>query len=144
MTTNRIYKELKKRIEAANFEAITVTMNCNGDRITITPCWYGIGAPAKMEDVEYFLVDACMVNLYGDDSLEKVAKTIANYENLLKQADQGIESLKAHIRDYGENSDWDFVSDYHKDLFGHRPHVATSQIIAWAFSDSKDSARYYA
>ena len=135
-----IQEELKRRIENAGFEAITIEMKVNGDLITITPCGYG---KLNWNNIEYFMMDSTKVNMYGWDKLEKVAETIANYEELLKENDEEIESLKEHIRKYGEDSDWDFVSDYHKDLFGHRPHVPTSQIIAWAHSDSKASSRNF-
>lgn len=141
--SEKVYAELKKRIEAAGFEAITLKMKCNGDEVTVTPCYYGKGTP-KWEDIEYFLVDAGMVNLYGDEKLEKVADTIARYEDLLHQADEQIDQLKAYIRKHGEyGSDWSWVSDWHKDLFGHRPHVPTKQIIAWANSKYKGSARMF-
>ena len=141
--TNRIYEELKKRIEASGFEPITIEMKCNGDKITITPCWSGMGAPRSWSEIEYFLVDSTVLNLYGSESLERIVPQIANYEELLKENDDEIEKLKAYIRKYGKNSDWDWVSDWHKDLFGHRPHVSTKQQIEWASSNSKMSARYF-
>lgn len=139
---NAIQNELAKRIEAAGFEAITITMKVNGDKITITPCGYV--DIKRWEDIDYFLVDSQILTLCGDDRLEKVAATIADYDKLLEQDAKDLEDLKAHIRKYGENADWDFVSDYHKDIFGHRPHVPHSQIIAWAYSPSKGSSRYFA
>lgn len=139
--TKRIEKELAKRIEAAGFEAITITMKVNGDRITITPCGYG--DLNSFDDIDFYLMDSWETNLCGGETLEYVAKTIARYNDILKEDAEGIEQLKAHIRKHGEDSDWDFVSDFHKDLFGHRPHVPNSQVIAWAHSDSKTSARYY-
>lgn len=139
---NAIEKELAKRIEAAGFKAITISMKVNNDRITITPCGYV--NIKKWEDIDYFLLDSQKLNLCGDEKLEKIAERIANYDKLLEEDAKALENLKAHIRKYGEKADWDFVSDYHKDIFGHRPHVPHSQIIAWAHSKSKESARYYA
>lgn len=139
----RIQKELERRIKDANFKAITITMKCNNDNVVITPCWYGEETPKDFSEVEYFLVDSGMVNLYGNDTLAEVANTIFRYKELLAETDNGIKDLKNHIRKYGDDSDWDFVSDWHKDLFGHRPHVGKAQIIAWAFSNSENSARYF-
>lgn len=137
---NAIQRELAKRIEEAGFKEVTITMKINGDEITITPCGYNI---EKWDDIDYFLLDSQKLNLCGDGKLEKVAATIADYDKLLEEDAKALENLKAHIRKYGENADWDFVSDYHKDIFGHRPHVSHSQIIDWAHSKSKASARYY-
>lgn len=141
MMQERIQKELAKRIEAAGFEAITITMKVNGDEITITPCGYP--RINGWEDIEFFLIDSQMLNLCGDEKLEKIAEKIANYDKLLEEDARAVEDLKAHIRKYGVNANWDFVSDYHKDLFGHRPHVPHSQIIEWAHSKSKGSARNF-
>ena len=58
-----------------------------------------------------------------------------------REDEEDIEKLKAYIRDNGFGSDWDSVSDWHKDLFGHRPHVGRDKLIRWAYSDSKESAR---
>ena len=138
----RTEMELRKRIEANNFEAITVTMKCNGDKVRITPCGY---APVitSFEAIDFYLVDSPSINLCGDSKLERVAHTLDTYAELLEEDAKEIEQLKAHIRQYGENADWDWVSDWHKDLFGHRPHVGHKQIIAWANSTSSNSARFY-
>ena len=142
MMINKIKNELAKRIDAAGFRKITITMKVNGDKITITPCGdeYELHS---FDEVEFYILESQKMNLCGGETLDYVAKTISRYEELLEEDAQGLKALKAHIRKYGENSDWDFVSDYHKDLFGHRPHVPNSQVIAWAHSDSVGSARYY-
>ena len=138
----RIKEELERRIEAAGFGAITITMKVNGDHITIKPCGYPTHIKSWAE-IDWFLMDSEVLNLCGSSKLEEVARDIANYEELLKEDAEMLESLKAHIREHGEDSDWDFVSDYHKEIFGHRPHVPTAQIIAWAYSKSTVSARYF-
>lgn len=139
-----ITAELKKRIEAANFKEIVITMKCNGDKIVITPCNYGYDEKPRWEDIEYYLVEAGMVNLCGNESLEKVAETISRYEDLLNESNEDIERLKEYIRKHGEfEIDWGWVSDWHKDLFGHRPHVSATQMFAWANSKYKGSARMF-
>ena len=142
MMMERIKKELAERIKAARFESIVITMKVNGDRIRITPCSY-LSEIKSFDDVDFYIMESCKVNLCGGETLDYVAKTLARYNELLDEDAKALESLKAHIRKYGENSDWEFVSDYHKDIFGHRPHVANSQVIAWANSDSTGSARYF-
>lgn len=131
-------RELRRRIEEAGFEAITVTMKCNGDKVTITPCGYGA---KSFDDIEYYLLDSPTVNLCGRDTLAEVAEVLLGYADRIREDEEAVEGLKAHIRKYGYESDWDFVSDFHKDLFGHRPHVGADRLIRWAYSDSKESAR---
>lgn len=138
---NKTVAELTKRFKESNFNPITVTMKCNGDRVIITPCGYL--DIKSFDDIEWYLLDSPSLNLCGGETLEHIAKTLEKYAELLEEDAKALDSLKDHIRKYGINSDWDFVSDYHKDIFGHRPHVAHSQIIRWAHSDSKGSARYF-
>lgn len=134
-------RELRRLIAEAGFEAITVTMKCNGDKVTITPCGYGA---ESFDDIEYYLLDSPTVNLCGRDSLAEVAEVLLGYADRIHEDEEDIERLKAYIRENGGASDWGWVSDYHKDLFGHRPHVGADMLIAWAHSDSKGSARLYA
>lgn len=132
-------RELRRLIAEANFEPITVTMKCNGDEITITPCCYS--DTKSFETTEYYLMDGGSMPLYGSDTLDGVAKSLLRYADEINNRPNEIEELKAHIRKYGMDSDWDFVSDFHKDLFGHRPHVGAERLIVWADSDSLLSAR---
>lgn len=132
-------RELRRLIAEAGFEAITVTMKCNRDKVTITPCGYGA---ESFDDIEFYLLDSPTVNLCGRDSLAEVAEVLLGYADRIREDEEAVEGLKAHIREYGFESDWDFVSDFHKDLFGHRPHVGKDRLIRWAYSDSKGSARF--
>lgn len=137
----KITAELTKRLEKANFSTIYITMKYNDDVIEITPCCWG--EKNSLETCEYFLMNSTVVNLYGAETLREVATTIANYEHIVKDAQSEIIELKNHIKKYGEKTDWQWVSDWHKDLFGHRPHVSTNQIIRWANSPSMESARFF-
>ena len=132
-------RELRRLIAEAGFETITVTMKCNGDKVTITPCGYGA---KSFDDIEYYLLDSPTVNLCGRDTLAEVAEVLLGYADRIREDEEDIERLKAYIRDNGFGSDWDSVSDWHKDLFGHRPHVGRDRLIRWAYSDSKGSARF--
>lgn len=133
-------RELRRLIAEAGFEAITVTMKCNGDKVTITPC--GCGNISSFDDVEFYLLNSTGANLCGRETLDQVAEVLLGYADRIREDEEAVEGLKAHIRKYGYESDWDFVSDFHKDLFGHRPHVGADRLIRWAYSDSKGSARF--
>lgn len=135
-------RELRRLIAEAGFKPITVTMKCNGDRVTITPCVYG-DSPS-FDKVDFYLLDSTGANLCGRDTLAEVAQVLLGYADRIREDKEDVEKLKAHIRECGHDSDWDFVSDFHKDLFGHRPHVGAERLIAWAHSESKGSARLYA
>lgn len=131
-------RELRRLFTESDFEAITVTMKCNGDKVTITPCGYGA---KSFDDIEFYLIDSPTVNLCGRERLDQVAEALLGYADRIREDEEDIEKLKAYIREYKYQADWGFVSDFHKELFGHRPHVGAERLIAWAHSDSKGSAR---
>lgn len=133
--------ELRNRLEANNFEPITIVMKCNGDDVCITPC-SDVRDINSFDDIDWYLVDSPSLNLVGG-TLANIADKLDHYAELIKESEEEVEQLKDHIRQYGEASDWSWVSDWHKDLFGHRPHVGHEQLIAWANSKNTDSARFY-
>lgn len=137
----RVEQELRKRIEAADFGKITIQMKCNGDTIVITPCCWS--DESSWKTAEYFLVDSQYLPWLGADTIEKVADEIARYEELLKERTDSVNELKAYIKENAFDSDWSWVSDWHKDLFGHRPHVGQDKLVRWAYSDSTDSVRLF-
>lgn len=52
MTIEKTARELRRRIKAAGFREITLTMACNGDKVTVSPCYSGCGTPASFDQVE--------------------------------------------------------------------------------------------
>ena len=137
---NITVETLAKIFEENGYRKIAFEMN-NKDMVYITPVGYG--EVNTLSDVEWFLMDSDRINLCGGDNIDKIVRTINEYNRLIEEHYEGIEALKSHVRKYGRKSDMDFVSDYHKDLFGHRPHVGIDNVIKWAFSDSKESARVF-
>lgn len=132
---------MAKLFEENGYRKIAIEM-FNNDMVYITPVG-GYGEVKTLSDVEWFLMDSTGINLCGGSTLDYVVGIIDRYKEFVDEHDRGVEYLKKHVREYGYNSDWDFVSDYHKDLFGHRPHVGQDNVIRWAYSTSKDSARVY-
>lgn len=129
MTIEKTAKELRRRIEAAGLQEISLTMACNGDVVTIRPCHSGCGAPARFEDVEYFLVFSPSLPWLGGNTIEDVAKQLNNYGKSLAEAGADKKKL-AEIRATLESGtlgpdEWEdlfsFYSDFYKDVFGHRP-----------------------
>lgn len=87
----KIYNELERRLQENNYKEISITMKCNGDTVTITPC-ARMGDVTSLSDAEYFLVISPSIPWLGGDTLEDVAKQIANYENTI--ADNNDEKEK--------------------------------------------------
>ena len=116
-----VVNELVKRFESANWNDITLTMKCNNEEITISPCYYGDGIPT-VSDIEYYLV-YCSMPWSGNDSLEKIAKFLINYEKELNRQEEEKEKLHQYYVQYVNTSemDWDWYSDWHKDVYGYRP-----------------------
>lgn len=129
MTIEKTARELRRRIEAAGFREITLTMACNGDKVTVSPCYSGYGTPASFDQVEYYLVYSPSLPWLGGDTLEAVAGQLNSYSKRLKEAEAERERL-AEIRNKLETEpmgcdEWEelfsFYSDFYKDVYGHRP-----------------------
>ena len=77
MTIEKTVRELRRRIEAAGFREITLTMACNGDKVTVSPCYSGYGTPASFDQVEYYLVySPSLPWLGGADGLRRVGGAV--------------------------------------------------------------------
>lgn len=117
----RVTEELIKRITVNNFNRISVEMKCNGDVVYITPCSM---APEinSFDDIEYFLVD-CRLPWAGNDSIEKIAEFLINYERRIDENEEAKIRLKKYYDKYHNTPkmDWDGYSDWYKDIYGYRP-----------------------
>lgn len=96
----------------------------DGTPVVVSPCYYGDKAPVR-SDIEYYLVHGDMPWM-GCDTLEKLA------DELNKHAEHvaSLNAERAELREYfntheanGWSDDsWSWYSDWHKDLYGYRPH----------------------
>lgn len=125
MNLQKTIDKLVARFEEAGWEEITITMKCNGDELTISPCFAHCDIKKKKENAEYFLVYGPMPWM-GRDTIEELAKDLIDYENILKAQRKAEANLKAyfeeHIKDGNyEPEEWSWYSDWHKDITGHRP-----------------------
>ena len=110
----KIVNELAKRTN--NFtKPCTIKMKVDNQEIIITPCNY-IGTP------EYFLVSS--FESTGFDTIEKVAEYINNYEKHKSRHEKEISKITEYFNEEISKGkgDWDWYSDWHKDVFGFRPH----------------------
>lgn len=102
----------------------TVIRTPDGVDVAVSPCYYGNGIPSR-ENVEYYLVYGDMPWM-GCDSLEKLAKQLNEHANELAKLEAERAEIRAFFNEHqasGWNDDsWSWYSDWHKDLFGYRPH----------------------
>lgn len=121
----KIKEELAKRLKDNNYEEISITMKCNGDVVTIKPMSQN-GDITTLEDAEYFLVHSPSLPWLGGDTLDVVAKQIAEYTNTLAQNAIEKQQLREYFmtriagKDYNAD-DWGYYSDWYKDVYGRRP-----------------------
>ena len=111
---DKILTELIKRTEVGTKDC-TITMKCDGQKITIQPC-------ISCGRTEYFLVYS--FEQTGFNTLEKVASYIDNYEEHKKRQLREEEKIRKYFNEEISKGkgDWDWYSDWHKDVFGFRPH----------------------
>lgn len=120
------YAKMIKNTIACNGFARTVVTTPEGRKVSIKPCAYG--DIEAFEDAEFYLIDVygTDVPFYGSNTIDEVIDTLVNVERIIAD----IESEREECREYFEEHEadgWDsesaeFYSDWHKDLFGYRPH----------------------
>lgn len=111
---NAIKKELLKRTSNGTTEC-TITMKVDGCKINIVPMGnYGYG--------EYWLTYG--FERSGFETLDELATYIYNYENEKKAHENEIKKITKYFNEEISKGkgDWDWYSDWHKDVFGFRPH----------------------
>lgn len=121
-------------LEANNYKPTEFEL-ADGTTAIVNPCTMKIDGKVICE---YFLVDHPEFPWLSSDSAAKVAKTFNNILNIRKD----IEDDKNRIREYfdkhqatgWDDDSWGFYSDWHKDLYGYRPHgyVCGEYIDTWA------------
>lgn len=124
MTREDARRKLEEKFEQANWGSIDITMKCNGDVLRITPCGYG---KVNKDNVEYFLVEGGLPWM-GANTIAELLDQLTNYNQMVHEH----EKEKKEIRDYFEEhikggnyepEEWGWYSDWHKDVFGYRPHA---------------------
>ena len=111
---NKVKNELLKRTENGTKEC-TITLKCDGTEARIVPMTnYGYG--------EYWLVYGLLRD--GFETLDELAHYIINYENEKKKHENEVAEITKYFNEKIANGegDWSWYSDWHKDVFGFRPH----------------------
>ena len=123
-TLEATMKKLEERFEQTDWESIDITMKCNGDVLRITPCGYG---KVNKDNVEYFLVEGGTPWM-GTDTLEKLAQELIDYSKIIKEHEEEQKEIREYFEEHIKGGDyepeeWGWYSDWHKDVFGYRPHA---------------------
>lgn len=124
MTTSEMATKIRAALTAANWGETQMTAS-NGDVITISPCGY---SPVLNEKTtEYYLVFSPSTPNLGGDTIEIIANQLAKYEQVLAEEAKEKAELRAYFDQYIANGNpdpdrWSWYSDWHKDVYGYRPH----------------------
>ena len=117
LTVERMIKEFE-----FNFWNDTTITCPDGAKATIAPCGYNV---EKIEDCEYFLI-YWDIPWGGEDTVEKLVATLNRHAELVAEQEQDKKKLldyfTKHQKNGWDDDSWSFYSDWHKDVFGYRPH----------------------
>ena len=123
-TIERTTKALNKKIEEAianGTNEINLTVKATGDKVKITLCSYV--DIKSVNDIEYFLME-CRFPWAGSSKIEDIADLLNNWQAKIDDEDDEKQKLRKYYEEnYGtEKFDDGWFSDWHKDVYGFRPH----------------------
>ena len=123
-TIERTTKALNKKIEEAianGTNEINLTIKATGDKVKITLC--SMVDIKSVNDIEYFMVE-CRFPWAGSSKIEDIAKLLNNWQANIDEEDGEKQKLRKYYEEnYGtEKFDDGWFSDWHKDVYGFRPH----------------------
>lgn len=115
---------LNKKIEEAiknGINEINLTVKATGDKVKITLC--STVDIKSVNDIEYFLME-CRFPWAGSSKIEDIANLLNNWQAKIDgENDEKQQLRKYYEENYGtENFDASWFSDWHKDVYGFRPH----------------------
>ena len=124
ITTKEMIAIIRTALTATNWHDAQITMS-NGDVITISPCGYT--KPLTEQTTEYYLMFSPNTPNLGGDTLDIIANQLSQYDRFLAEEAKEKAELRAYFDKYIANGDpeperWDWYSDWHKDVYGYRPH----------------------
>ena len=125
MTKEQIKIDLINKFNANGWNPIHINPKGKFHSILITPCF---DTDEHNENtVCFFMVDDPCINGLSTNDIDHLAKEIETYDKLyyedIKQREELNEFYNKNINRKPFNQDaWDFYSDWHKDIYGYRPH----------------------
>ena len=125
MKVNLTKKSIFEALAKNDFGETTFTLT-DGSKAVIDPCWYGPEKRPTEEDIEFYLVYCEGLPYLSDSKLDKIVQNLNNIIELRTQSyTQKINLLKyfaLHEENGWDDESWGFYSDFHKDVYGYRPH----------------------
>ena len=112
------------KMEENRFNDTAFTL-ADGSVAIVTPCYYGEGVP-ELEDIEYYLVHCKGLPWLSNSKLDRVADDFNKIFKLRNEADEDKIKLRKYFEEHEEkgwdDDSWSWYSDWHKDVYGFRPH----------------------
>lgn len=94
----------------------------DGTKAVVAPCGWDI---KRIEDCDFFLIYWDMP-WGGEDKVEKLVETLNKHADLVAENEKDKAQLLQFFTDHQkigwDDGSWSFYSDWHKDIFGYRPH----------------------
>lgn len=119
-TVEKMFQALKEN----DFEETPFVL-ADGSTAVVDPCTY-VDEIHELKDIDYFLVYCEGLPYISGETLDKVAENFNNIFDLRNKADEEKIRLRKYFEEGEKNgwetSDWGFYSDWHKDVYGYRPH----------------------
>lgn len=135
---NRIRDELIRRFTESGWDSIQITMKTSGHVLTLEPCSEINPHCSGAEDCAWVLVYGSPMPYIGG-TLDDTSKHLANYDKMLSEHDDDLSKLNREAQLLREcltrngkpiqsKQEWmdryDFLSDWSKDVLGHRLRIA--------------------
>ena len=101
------------------------TFTCpDGTKATVSPCSY-VSEDKHLKDIDYFLI-YWDLPWGGESTIEKLVETLNKHAELKAEQEVERDRVRAyfdkHQAEGWTDDSWSFYSDWHKDVFGYRPH----------------------
>lgn len=119
-------EEMFKALADNDFEETEFTL-ADGTIAVVDPCTpFSYKESFELKDFDYFLVYCEGLPWLSGETLDKVAENFNNIFALRNEADEEKIALRKYFEEGEKNnwetSDWGYYSDWHKDVYGYRPH----------------------
>ena len=133
---------LVERFDAAGWKEVTVKMKRSGHTLRLVPC-AETGRVSCEKDCVFVLVYDTPIP-YISDTLDEVARKLANYDEMLADHARAVSQMRAMeqtlrngCNEYGDmfsQEEWweryDYFSDWSKDLLGYRVRIPCPEGLA--------------
>lgn len=96
----------------------------DGAKARVSPCCYGYDKKS-LETCEYFLIYWDMP-WGGEDNIDALVNTLNRHEELAQEQVKSEWEIYTYFTEHQakgwDDDSWSFYSDWHKDVYGYRPH----------------------